>query len=185
MLPRDNERDTDFEDALTRRSYRPVRSIAIERQTATEKESQVLVDNTIQIEQKKFEPVIPIQEHPGESIKPPPPLERIINPNGAWARHQQELEKIIVSEPQKLYQAVKVPPTLSTIPARLKKRMGVAEIRAGTKGEAVKSSIKIQPAKEFESAFGLPLAERSIKDTPVKSLNLLDQFFNWLNAFLS
>jgi hypothetical protein len=169
MLPRDNERDTDFEDALTRRSYRPVKSIAVERETAREKESQILVDNTIQFEQEEFKGSPVVQEHPGEIVGIP----------------ENKIEDIVISDPQKLYHPVKVPPTLSTVTARLKNRMGVAEIRARTRGEAVKSPFRIQPTKVFESAFGLPIEERSIKNTPVKSLNLLDQFFNWLNAFLS
>lgn len=197
MLPRD-ERDIDFADRRLRETLRPVGTLAIEREIAQEKASQVLVDNIIQIEQNEFQPVIPIQEHPGELTSPPPPLERIIHPNGAWTEHQQELEGIIVSEPEKVVDPVKtVPLERTTVDREERVRMGVPVIESTTKLRAVPKAVHTMvpgaPGYEEdikrrlatqENAFGLNIEERVVKDTPVQGLNLLDQFFNWLNAFL-
>ena len=168
MLPR-SERNTDSEDRLRRSQLRPISTIAVEDQTAREKTSQVLVDETIQVEQRKFQPVIPVQEVPGE-IKP----------------IRDNIERIITTIPVKSINPVKVVPRRTTISGVLKERMGVPNIRAKTRRGAIPGKVgRIEIPRPQLSAVGTSIKEKRVGNTPVRNLNWLDQFFNWLNAFLS
>jgi len=169
MLPRD-ESNTDGADRLRRRQLRPISTIAVEDQTASEKTSQVLVDEVIQIEQQKYQPVIPVQEVPGEEAHP-----------------NDHIEDFIVGIPEKMINPVKVVPRRTTISGVLKEKMGVANIRARTRRGAIPGRVKALEVRAIgqKSAFGTNPKEKKVANTPVRSLNFLDQFFNWLNALLS
>lgn len=168
MLPR-RERNTDREDSLRRSQLRPISTIAIQDQTAREKTSQVLVDETIQIEQQKYRPVIRVQPLPGD-VRP----------------FQDNIERIIGSVPVKSINPVRVVPRRTTISGVLKERMGVANIRAKTRRGAIPGRAgRIEIPRRQRSAVGTSPKEKRVGNTPVRSLNFLDQFFNWLNAFLS
>ena len=168
--PRD-ERNNDREDAVLRSQLRPSteRVLAIARKTEDEKISQTLVDETIQKEQVEFSVNPQVQDHPGI-------------PEGE--RKMDNVEKIMATDPVRMFNPVLNPPAKSTIPSWLKKLMGVPEIRARTHYGAVPQPRGRVVVPKSPPAHGLPVVGRSMKDTPVKTLNPLDQFFNWLNAFL-
>jgi len=168
MLPR-SERNTDRLDARRRTELRPVSRIAIQDQTTREKTSQVLVDETIQIEQQKYQPVIPVQKVRGD-VRP----------------IRDNVERIITTIPVKTINPVKVVPRRTTISGALKERMGVANIRAKTRRGAIPGKVgRIEIPRPQLSAVGTSIKEKRVGNTPVRSLNFLDQFFNWLNALLS
>lgn len=166
------ERDTDREDELTLSDYRPPRErmLAVERQVEAEKISQILVDEAVQREQVRLSVDHIVQDYPGI-----PESKRVMD----------SVEIVMGTEPEKMFHAVKVPPTLGgTVSSKLKNLMGVANIRAKTRIGAVPIAKIRAMVKKSKPAQGLPVTEKGISSTPVKSLNLLDQFFNYVNALL-
>lgn len=166
MLPR-NERNTDSDDRLRRRQLQPVFSIAVERETAREKDSQALIDSAIQIEQIKLKPTVKVQRIPGEPETMP-----------------DNVEKIIASSPQKMVNPVNYVPRRTTISGVMKEKMGVANRRARTKRGAIplgKGRFEYHPVK---SSPGGSVNEKKVNNTPVTRLTFIDQFFNWLNGIL-
>lgn len=167
MYSRD-ESNTDGADALRRRQLLPVSNIAIQDQTAREKSSQTLIDEAIQKEQEliRINPIL--QEVPGEPIN-----------------LEDRIEEAVISIPEKMMNPFKVVPHRTTISGVMKERMGVANIRAKTRKGAVPSVKRGIAFHQNKSAFGTEIKEKSFKDTPVKRLNLIDQFFNMINAIFS
>ena len=166
------ERDTDREDLLAISHLRPFedRTLAVERQVEAEKTSQILVDEIIQKEQVSLSVDHIVQDHPGI-----PESKRVMD----------SVEKIMVTDPEKMFNPVKIPPTLGgTVSSKLKNLMGVANIRAKTKAGAVPLGRIRARVKRSQPAHGLPVTEKAISSTPVQSLNLLDQFFNYINVLL-
>lgn len=170
MLPRD-ERNTDREDAIRRTQLRPVSRIAIQDQTSREKSSQVLVDDAILDEQRRIRITPKFQELPYADLQP----------------FRDNVEEIVTSIPVKSFNPIYAIPRRTTISGRLKESMGVANIRARTRRGAIPGRVRALEvrAKGQKSAFGTNPKERKVANTPVRSLNFIDKFFNWLNAFLS
>lgn len=170
MLPR-NEDDTDRLDARRRTELRPVSNIAIQDQTAREKTSQTLVDEAIQDEQRKIRIAPIIQELPSADLQP----------------FRDNVEEILTVNPAKFINPVKVVPKRTTISGRIKERMGVANIRARIGRGAIPGRLSRIETRAIgqRSAFGTDPKARRVGNTPVGNLGWLDQFFNWLNAFLS
>jgi len=165
-----NEDDNDFQDALLRSDYRPSSgtSLAVEREIEREKVSQLLIDNALQNEQVEFEPVIQVQEVPGER----------------WST-EDEVVNVVVADPQKMVnQPLTSPIDRTTVSSTLKKMMGVPTTLALIKGRATASSVGRFSIPTPVNAFGVSIKAKKVKHTPVKSLNFLDSFFNWINAFL-
>ena len=161
-----HEEDYDREEQRDRQNLRIVGKTAAQTVIEDEKLSQLLVDSTIQKEQKEYFISPPIQDHPGE----PESL-----------REMDSVEEAMATTPQKMYNPATNPLIeRTTVSRRLKKMLGVPSIRSrgGITEFKERSVAKSQPAQ------GHPVTGRVTPDTPVKSLNLLDQFFNWVNAFL-
>ena len=167
MLPRD-ESNTDGADALRRRQLQPVSTIAVQDQTAREKSSQILIDEAIQKEQEliRINPIL--QEVRGEPI-----------------HLEDRIEEAVISIPEKMMNPFKVVPERTTISGVMKERLGVANIRARTRRGAVPGIKRAVALHQSKSAFGTEIKEKTVTDTPVKRLGLIDQFFNIINAIFS
>ena len=164
-----NEFDDDLEVTRISKSYRPAETIAKEEETARFVYSQRLVDETLEREQREFDPDVKTQAVPGEG-----------------SLSDDIIEGAILYVPEKMVNPVLNPPIdRTTVSRRLKIRMGMPNIRALTSSVVPRSGGAERIRKYGENAFGLSTQEKTVKNTPVSRLNFIDQFFNWLNAFLS
>ncbi len=155
-----------------RRTFLPVSSLAVERETAREKESQVLIDRELQLEQIKFQPVVKIQKHPGEIL----------------SLRDNLFRSELIAIPVKQYNPSKVPMVgRSTVSVGSKRIMGVP-VR-NTFAVSVPPVGHEKQLRRFDHVFfnqetGLPIQETQSKTSPVTRLNFIDQIFNWINVLL-
>lgn len=164
-----DESNTDFADRKFRESYRPPNSItiAIQRLTSREKETQVLVEDELKVEQERFSPNPVIQDHPGERV----------------SIGQTRFEKVFSSDPEKFTQPSKTPVMIrSTVSSVLKRRMGRPVMEGRVK---YRKGIEGDRGRGLKNAFGLDINEKVKKNTPVRNLNFVDKFFNIINVFFA
>lgn len=141
--------------------------LAVARKQEEADYSQILVNATIEEEQTHLSVKPKVQDYPGI-----PESER----------KRDNVEKIMMTEPTRMIDPVKTPPVKGTVSGGMREFLEVRSIQAKTKAGAIPVT-KMYREEFFESqpAQGLPVTERKISGTPVQGLNLLDQFFNFVN----
>lgn len=141
--------------------------LSVERDRDAERVSQVLVNEALEKEQTLLAVKLKVQDYPGI-------------PEGG--RVMDNVEVIMKTDPEYMYHGVKVPLTKGgTVTSRLKNLMGVANIRG--RGAIPVGRLRAR-VKKSDPAQGLPVTEKGVSGSPVQSLNMLDQFFNFVNALL-